>query len=43
MWFCGSHHNQFSENQCPEYETKIAKLEEDYETEIVKLMNQRSQ
>ena len=28
---------QFSENQCLEYETKIAKLEEDYETKIVKL------
>ena len=26
-----------SENQCLEYETKIAKLEEDYETKIVKL------
>ena len=27
----------FSENQCLEYETKIAKLEEDHETEIAKL------
>ena len=27
----------FSENQCLEYETKIAKLEEDHETEISKL------
>ena len=28
---------QFSENQCLEYETKLAKLEEDHETEIAKL------
>ena len=28
---------QFSENQCLEYETKIAKLEEDHEIEIAKL------
>ena len=28
---------QISENQCLEYETKIAKLEEDHETEIAKL------
>ena len=28
---------QFSENQCLEYETKIAKLEEDHETKIAKL------
>ena len=28
---------QFSENQCLEYETRIAKLEEDHEIEIAKL------
>ena len=39
MIFCKSKVRtfQFSENQCLEYETKIAKLEEDYEAKIAKL------